>query len=204
MALQERNQQQMAVEIHAQLLQDLAVADLFLDDAQKAFLPEEVRSAREVLQEMARYLRTVLYELQPPAWDHSDLRTVLEDYIWNFQQRRGLPVTFEVNGRDGAEIPEEIRIAVYRILQESLNNARKHADANQVRVSLSLQRHRIALEVQDDGVGFDVPAHLGSQVDRSHLGLVSIREWAEETGGDWKVESELGQGTRVLVEIPVS
>jgi signal transduction histidine kinase len=65
MALQERNQQQMAVEIHAQLLQDLAVTDLFLDDAQKAFL-WEVCSAREVPQEMARYLRTVLYELRRP------------------------------------------------------------------------------------------------------------------------------------------
>jgi signal transduction histidine kinase len=203
MALQERNQQQMAVEIHAQLLQDLAVADLFLDDAQKAFRPEEVRSAREVLQEMARYLRTVLFELQPPAWDHSDLQTVLEDYIWNFQQRRGLPVAFAVSGSNGAEIPEGIRIAVYRILQESLNNARKHAGASQIRVSLNLQQQRISLEVRDDGVGFDVPAHLGPYVDGGHLGLVSIREWAEEVGGEWQVISEPGQGTQVMVHIPL-
>ena len=204
MALQERNQQQMAVEIHAQLLQDLAVADVFLDDAQKAFRPEEVRSARDVLQEMARYLRTVLFELQPPAWDHSDLRTVLEDYIWNFQQRRGLPVAFEVNGNGGEEMPEEIRIAVYRILQESLNNTRKHAEAKQVRVSLDLQLEWLRLAVHDDGIGFDVPVHLGPIVDRGHLGLVSMRQWAQDVGGDWRVESQPGEGTRIVVDVPLA
>ena len=99
--------------------------------------------------------------------------------------------------------PEEIRIAVYRILQESLNNARKHAEANQVWVSLNLQQNQVSLEVRDDGVGFDVPVHLGPQADRGHLGLVSIREWTEEAGGDWKIESQSGQGSQVLVEIPL-
>ena len=80
----ERNQQQMAEEIHRRLLQDLATAQLFLDEARAAHPPDEGESAQEILLEMAGYLRTVLFEPHPPAWDHSDLQTVLEDYAWNF------------------------------------------------------------------------------------------------------------------------
>jgi signal transduction histidine kinase len=90
-----------------------------------------------------------------------------------------------------------------RILQETLNNARKHASANQIQVNLNLHHQWISLEFHDDGIGFDVPARLGSYVDGGHLGLVSIREWAEEVGGEWQVISEPGQGTRVLVIIPL-
>jgi signal transduction histidine kinase len=204
MALQERNQQQMAEEIHARLLQDLAVADLFLGDAQEAFRPEEIHSAREVLTEISAYLRTVLFELQPPAWENSDLVTALKDYVWNYRRRRGLPVVFQGNeDGSGVQVSEEVRVAVYRILQESLNNARKHAQAHEIVVALDVQPEWVRLEVRDDGVGFDVPVYLGPYVERGHLGLVGMRERAAEVGAQLHVESQPGQGTRVSLEVPL-
>lgn len=202
MALQERNQQQMAQEIHARLLQDLAMAEVFLSDAQAKFLPEEVRSARDVLNEISTYLRTILFELQPPAWETSDLQTILKDYVQNVQRRRGLPVSFDVQTDSQPKgIPEAIRIAVFRILQESLNNVRKHAEATQIQVTLDLRPERLTLQVVDDGVGFSVPPHLSTQVDRGHLGLMSMREWAAGIGGVLQIESAAGRGTRVCLDV---
>ena len=86
----------------------------------------------------------------------------------------------------------------------SLNNARKHAQARQVRVSLDLKPEWLRLAVHDDGVGSDVPIHLGPIVDRGHLGLVSMRQWAQEVAGDWRVESQPGEGTRIVVEVPLA
>ncbi len=122
-----------------------------------------------------------------------------------FQRRRQISVAFESNGDGGdVEVPENIRVAVFRIMQESLNNARKNAQAETIRVTLDLQPKRVRLDVQDDGVGFDVPPFLGAYVDDGHLGLVSMREWAEEVDGHLQLESGSEGGTRVLLEIPLS
>jgi len=114
-----------------------------------------------------------------------------------------LPILFQVHGDDpGDSMPDEVRTAVYRILQESLSNAWKYAQAEQVEVTLDLREDRLCLEVRDDGVGFEVEAHLGGYVGKGRLGLVSMRERAEEVGGTCEIESEPGQGTRVSVRIP--
>jgi signal transduction histidine kinase len=105
-------------------------------------------------------------------------------------------VVFEKNGDgDGRSVPEEVGLVLYRILQESLNNAKKHARAEEVEIAPDLQPDRVILEVRDDGVGFEVPAHLG---------LIGMWERAAQVGGSFDVESQPGQGTRVLVGIPLS
>jgi signal transduction histidine kinase len=117
----------------------------------------------------------------------------------NFQKRRDLPVAFRASGSsDGAAIPEEIKLAVYRIFQESLNDARKHAEA-----ILDIRPDHVRLEVHDDGVGFEMPPHLGGWIDANRLGLPDMRARAIELGGDLDVESQPGQGTRVFLEIPL-
>jgi len=101
-------------------------------------------------------------------------------------------------------MPDEVRTAVYRIFQESLNNAWKHSRAEQVEAILDLRPDRVCLEVWDDGVGFEVPAHLGGHAGQGRLGLASMRERVEEVGGTWDIESKLGLGTRILVEVPLA
>jgi len=204
MVLQEQNLQQMALELHDQVLQDVLSARIFLDDAQERFLPEEVRTAREILQEIADYLRTVIFELEPPAWDDSDLPTALRDYVHKFGKMRKLPIVFQANGNGGGvQVPKKIGIAVHRILLECLHNARKHAGARQILATLDLQPDRVRLEVRDDGVGFNVPASLAPDVRQGHLGLVSMGQRAKRVGGKLRVESEPGHGTQISLEIPL-
>jgi signal transduction histidine kinase len=205
LALQERNQHRLSRELHDLVLQRLFVVRHLLEQTQEIFVPERIEEASVTLLELADYLRSIMFELRPPAWDDTDLPTALEDYALNFEDRQGVPVVFRTCGDDPGDLmPDEVRTAVYRILQESLSNTWKHAEAEQVEVTLDLQAGRLCLEVRDDGNGFEVPAHLGGYVGSGKLGLVSMRERAEEVGGTCGIESEPGQGTRVLVEIPFS
>ena len=205
LALQERNQHRLSRELHDLVLQRLFVVRHLLEQTDEFFVPEMIEEANETLLELASYLRSIMFELRAPAWDDTDLPTALEDYALTFEDKQGLPVLFQVRGDDpGALMVDEVRTAVYRIFQESLNNAWKYAQAEQVEAILDLQPNGVCLEVRDDGVGFEVPAHLGGYVGKGRLGLVSMRERAEEVGGSCKIESESGEGTRVSVRIPLS
>jgi len=115
-----------------------------------------------------------------------------------------LPVTFRANGgSDSPALPEEIKLAVYRIFQESLNNTRKHAGASHVEASLDVQHDCVRLEIYDDGAGFGVSTHLGKWIGAHRFGLLGMRTRAEEVGGCLRVTSQPGQGTHVLLEIPL-
>jgi signal transduction histidine kinase len=205
LALQERNQHRLSRELHDLVLQRLFVVRHLLEQTQEALMPERIEEAGQTLLELADYLRSIMFDLRTPAWDDTDLPTAIEDYALNFEDRHGLPVLFRVHGEDAGDlISDEVRTAVYRIFQESLNNAWKHARAEQIEVALDLREQGLRLEVRDDGAGFQVPVYLGGEVSKGRLGLVSMRERAKEVGGTLEIESESGQGTRIVVDVPLS
>ncbi|HSQ08905.1 MAG TPA: GAF domain-containing sensor histidine kinase, partial [Chromatiaceae bacterium] len=205
LALQEKNQHSLSRELHDHVLQRLFVVRHLLEQARGASGSDRNDQARETLLELAIYLRSITFELRAPEWEETDLPTALEDYALNIEEKQGLPVLFRARGNGrGAQMPEEVRTAVYRIFQESLNNAWKHAQAERIEAILDLQEHHLCLEVRDDGIGFEVPRHLGGYVGKGKLGLVSMRERAEEVGGTCEIESEPGRGTRIVVRIPLS
>jgi signal transduction histidine kinase len=181
------------------------VAKNSLERTQEVFVPEQIARAHLTLLELAGYVRSITFELRAPEWEDTDLRAALEDYALAFEDNEGLPVLFQASGDDpGDWMSDELRTTVYRIFQESLTNVCKHAHAQQIAVTLDLQPDRVCLEVCDDGVGFEASPHLGKQVGKGHLGLIGMRERAEDVGGSCDVESGPGQGTRVFVEIPLS
>ena len=195
----------LAGDLHDHVLQDLFVACHWVDLAQEAVFSEHAAEARAVLVKIVGYLRGLLFELRPPAWGRTGLRELLEDYALDFEERHGLGVIFEATGEgDDLPVPEEVKIALYRILQESLNNAWKHAQAQEVLITLDLQPDKVTLAIHDDGQGFEVPSHLEGPIKDGHLGLIGMRERATKVGGSFEVESEPGEWTRVLVQIPLS
>jgi signal transduction histidine kinase len=205
LALQERNQQRMALELHDQAVQDVLFVRQLLDSALRDATPTKViEGALDELLRIAGYLDTLIFELRPPELEQGKLGQILNKYALNFQKRRDLSVVFHANSStDGAGIPEEIKLAVYRIFQESLNNARKHSDAQRVEATLDVQTDCVRLEIHDDGVGFEVPAHLGHWIDANRLGLQGMRARAKEMGGELTVDSRPGQGTRISVDVPL-
>jgi signal transduction histidine kinase len=112
-------------------------------------------------------------------------------------------VDFEAHG----EIPRvslSIKIALYRILQEALSNAYRHAGVKQVKVTLSTDDGHVRLEVADDGRGFTPPPLVGPEATErvEHIGLRGMRERVSLVGGTFAIESAPGAGTRIVVEVP--
>jgi signal transduction histidine kinase len=164
----------------------IQAGDLQQIDANQARLGE---IAQQALQEM----RLMVYELRPLALRSEGLIGALEQRLEAVERRAGVEARLLVKGE--VELPTELEEELYRIAQEALNNALKHARAFAVTVDVRVEEGSIALEVIDDGRGFDPEA----VSDAAGLGLVGMKERAEKIGGTLQVISAPGKGTRVRV-----
>jgi signal transduction histidine kinase len=115
----------------------------------------------------------------------------------------GFAVHFHEGRQPLPELPARTRAHLFRIFQEMLANAQRHAGATRVDVSLHRDRGRLVLQVSDDGRGFEPPAHDAAGEAGDGMGLETMRERAELLGGTFTVESEPARGTAVTVEIPL-
>ncbi len=158
--------------------------------------PDEGRHSTEELRQLTRgalaEMRTLLLELRPAAVTQARLDDLIRQLIEAAAGRARLTVEYHVDGQ--RPLPDDVKIAVYRIAQEALNNIVKYAKACQVTVDLRQQPMGVRLMVADSGVGFD-PAGVGP----GHLGQKIMRERAETIGARLSVQSELGEGTVVTV-----
>jgi ligand-binding sensor domain-containing protein/signal transduction histidine kinase len=152
---------------------------------------EEVRElTRGALAEM----RTLLLELRPSALIEAEIGDLLRQLAESITGRARVPVTLEVKGEPSCSLPPDVKVVLYRIAQEALNNVAKHAEASQAMVSLQCQDEQVELRVSDDGRGFDLKS-----IPTESLGLGIMRERAETIGAELTVESEAGQGTVITV-----
>jgi signal transduction histidine kinase len=156
------------------------------------------------LEEAARSLfvdvREAILDLKMGGQDGTSLTTTLRDFIAQFSRLSGLPVEVALTQElDDLPLSPEEELQLLRIVQESLTNARKHASAGRVWVSIQKNNGILQLEVKDDGCGFS-PKQLRND-HRPHLGLSSMRERAEAIGADFELISAPGRGTRVVVRL---
>jgi PAS domain S-box-containing protein len=151
---------------------------------------EEVRQlTRGALAEM----RTLLFELRPAALADADLNDLLRQLAESVIGRARVPVTLEVDGV--REVPPDVKIALYRIAQEALNNIAKHSGASQAKVSLHCQLHRITLQITDNGHGFDI-----SNVASGSFGLNNMKERAAQINAALQIDSKIDRGTEITVD----
>jgi signal transduction histidine kinase len=137
-------------------------------------------------------MRTLLLELRPTALQEAPLPDLLRQLAEATTGRSRIPVSLSIDGE--CNVPPEVKIALYRIAQEALNNVVKHSGATKVSVSLECIAEQVELDVTDDGRGFD-PA----SAPPDHLGLGIMRERADAVGASYTLESEPGNGTSVSV-----
>ncbi len=150
-------------------------------------------------------IKLSLGAFRPPEFARRDLVSVLEGLIIQHEESTDSRVELETQG----EIPRvslPAKIALYRILQEALSNAYRHARVKQVRVRLSAEGQRVRLEVEDRGRGFQPPPLVGPEATEraEHIGLRGMRERVSLVGGTFALESAPGAGTRIVVEVPAS
>ena len=151
-------------------------------------------------------LRRNIFDLRPVELEGKALFKVLENFVTEFGRRWNLQTSCTVPNQV-AELSPDVERSLYRILQETLSNARQHAECSRLSVTLALKDDQwIALEVQDDGQGFD-PGRVSPPPHRragKGLGLVSMRERVERVGGQFTVDSAPGRGTRIVALLPLS
>ena len=157
--------------------------------------PEEGQKRLEELRQLTRgalaEMRTLLVELRPNSMAQIPLPDLLRQLCESLIGRARLPIQFTSEGQ--ANIPADVKIALYRISQEALNNIVKHAKATRVIVSLQMGEN-VRLAIVDDGSGFDLEA-----VSPDHLGLKIMCERAESIGADCSIYSQPGEGTQITV-----
>jgi signal transduction histidine kinase len=159
-------------------------------------LRQEAEDLHDVIRSSVERLRHLLFELRPPALDREGLVPALRAYMGDAD-----PVP-EIEDAMSSEPPLELRAILFRIAQEAIGNARKHASATRIHVSIAGQEGGIQLVVIDDGQGFDVGV-IGSP-EPGHIGLPTMIERAQLAGGRCQIESEPGGGTSVSAWLPLA
>jgi len=203
---QEDERKRIARELHDETSQSLASLLISLERIDAVIpddlphLKERLRAARSLTTRAIDDLRTLVADLRPLVLDDLGLAPAIRWYASDRLEPEGIDVTVEADP-DMPRLPPPIETAVFRIAQEAVSNVLSHADAGQVRVRLSAGSE-LQLEIEDDGVGFDSmrPARPDG---RQHMGLFGIRERTAALGGEARVESTPGKGTRVSVTIPL-
>ncbi|MDE2571117.1 MAG: GAF domain-containing sensor histidine kinase [bacterium] len=206
MEAQEEERHRVAGDIHDGLTQQL-VGIWYRVHACERLIETQPEAAREELavikariDESLVEARNALYNLRPSTLDDLGLLPALHSLCARFQEESG------VNARLLAErmpdLPEHYEIALYRIVQEALNNARKHAQAQNLSVVVRTRGERLTVEVRDDGRGFS-PRSQRRYRNAAHFGVAGMKERAKLLGGTLAVRSAPGHGTSIRVLIPL-
>jgi signal transduction histidine kinase len=165
----------------------------------------ELQMIRNNLQESLVELRGICADLRPPALDALGLVPALEARVTEISSQVPFEISLKSSGLEEDEISDEIALCVYRFFQEALMNVQKHSDAGVVMVHLHTDSdHRLQLIIEDDGRGFDAPERLEMLVTQQHFGLVGLREQVEAVGGQMQIEAGIGQGCRLIANLPLN
>ncbi len=163
----------------------------------------ELKNLKEVVRSCLKDVRRVIYDLRPMSIDDLGLKPTLQKYIENFSQQHGIQIELRIWGEINRVKDSNIILTVFRVVQECLNNIRKHANATFACVQLECADMSLTLRIKDDGDGFDVSSL--NEFNRDEIGgfgVFGMKERVELLDGTFSIESSLGLGTTVRVQMP--
>ncbi|HJV05469.1 MAG TPA: PAS domain S-box protein, partial [Actinomycetota bacterium] len=199
---QEEERRRLAGEIHDDSVQIMSAVGVRLETLRRKLAggphTEAVEGLQRTVEEAIGRLRHLLFELRPPALDREGLIPALRMLVDRIEPQPGQ--RFGIHSDLAVEPAPEARLVLYRIAQEALTNARKHAGPGEVTLSLVERDRGALLRIRDQGHGFDPRA---STMTPGHIGLSSMRERAEMAGGWLRVDSAPGRGTTVEAWVPL-
>ena len=196
---EERNR--LARDLHDSAKQEALAASFHLGTALTLFErdPQSAKThlieADNLVDSVRGELTDLIHELRPLSMNGDLFDETVNEYLIEWAHQTGIEVTMNVEGFLNLSL--EIKQAIYRIIQEALANVGRHSSAELVAVAIEYLDLTVQLTISDDGIGFDTQQHYDG------IGLHSMRERAESLGGDFKIESEAGQGTKIVVAFPL-
>ncbi len=209
---EERERRHMGQVLHEEMAQNLALVNLKLQEIGNGVrhLPEtqqedingQLEDIRLLVRLMIRQIRTMIFDLYPIILDNQGLAPAMRWYGDNFTRQTGIEVSvYGVAGSLG--LSDSQKIYLFRSFKELLHNAWKHADTREIVATVKKKGHHVRLTVDDAGKGFPAETIKQKTKEFKGIGLVSIREWITAINGTMSIESDLGKGTRISIDIPL-
>jgi two-component system sensor histidine kinase DegS len=168
--------------------------------------PERARAELNVLKSAAtttfNTIKSFIFDLRPMMLDDLGVVPTLRRYVESFHDQTGIPASITVTGAE-RRLASHLEVMIFRVVQELMNNAAKHAQPTQITVHVDVGEERATAVVEDNGSGFMVDDAFAS-TSRSTIGLSSIRDRLEMLGGELTIQSSLGQGTRAEFYVPIT
>ncbi|MGV3489673.1 MAG: sensor histidine kinase, partial [Tuberibacillus sp.] len=202
---QEEERRRISREIHdgpAQLLAHVLLSSEILGRVSREQGPEasakEMAKFREMIRSALYEVRRIIYDLRPMSLDDLGLVPTLDKYLQRLkEQYPNIELTFRTIGED-KRLPQKMEAAIFRLVQEAVQNACKHASPTHVQVVLEFRSNFVILVVKDDGIGFDP-----NQKREDSFGLIGMKERAEVLEGKLDISSRPNHGTTILIQIPI-
>ena len=186
---QEKERIEVGKELHDNVCQMLATVKLYLDTGLKDdnYLREFVLLGKDLLLKSMEELRRISKSLAPPSLGHLPLSQSLADLIHSIHIAKQ-PIHLDIDGLDEDTIHHELKISIYRIIQEQLNNILKYAEATRIDVSIHQRDNRVCIQVKDDGKGFDTSEK------RTGIGITNMISRVNVFGGKIQIDAAPGKG----------
>lgn len=204
----EEERKRIARELHDETSQALSSIIISLEMVEQGLpagsqLRERARFAREYTIRTLEELRRLTHDLRPSILDDLGLVPALRWYLKHRLSPTGLEVWLEVDpGIEDVRLPEEVEVAVFRIVQEALTNVRRHARADRVLVRLAIQHGFLSARIEDNGRGFELSQVLNRDMRDRGLGLFGMQERAALVGGEVEIHSRARRGTVIEARVP--
>jgi signal transduction histidine kinase len=207
--IQEQERRNLALELHDQIGQELAAlvhsltrAERELPDAAQSVLKSTVLESIEIARSAYGDVHNLALDLRPTMLDRLGLIPTLQWFARQQARYSGCEVTVEADAFP-VDLPSDLLIAAFRIVQEAVSNAVRHAKAHRIEIRARYRPDQIELQVNDDGEGFDPDGAATRQEPRFGLGLVGMRQRAQDAGGSVSIQSKPGAGTTVTAVLSV-
>lgn len=201
---QEEERRRVARDIHDGPAQSMANVILRAEICEKlldknpAQVPKELRELKTVVKNSLQDVRKIIFDLRPMALDDLGIIPTLKRYFSEYQERNGINIDLVAFGQE-KRISSGMEVAIFRVIQEAVNNVNKHSKAHKVLVRLEMTPKVVNCSIKDDGVGFDVK----EKMDQDKFGLLGMRERVELLRGSFTINSAPEQGTEVKFNIPL-
>ncbi len=204
-AAQEAERQRIARELHDETGQALTALGLGLRGVSSTVRQDEEKAASNLRQlegmavQSLDELRRLISDLRPSHLDDLGLAATIRWYVGDIQERSGIEIDLDIPADEDCNLPSTISTSLFRIVQEALTNVVKHADAKHAWIRLWRNAGIVHLEVEDDGIGFYTQNQFSQG---GSWGLLGMEERASLLGGEFDLESDPGNGTRISVKVP--
>ncbi len=203
----EQERKHLARELHDQVIQDLLTTNYQVEEIEAhedvtPLLQEELAEIRHTIRELVTEVRRICGNLRPPTIDSLGLGAALQSFTRDWAERTGISLQLELDP-DLGRLPETIELSIFRIVQEGLNNVRRHAQARAVKVSLvPISPRALMISISDNGRGLPGNFDLSVLATQGHYGLLGISERVALFGGRLYLQNQPEGGALMQVEIP--